>query len=482
MGEATITLPGWAFAILVVLAAWAVSENFIRPAGRWLMRRRVNSVLEEINTRLKIKLQPFKLTKREVLIDRLLYDAQVQAATRDYEREHALPHEEAMKRVEHYAREIVPAFNAYVYFRVGYWLARRAARALYRVRLGYTDEAGLTNLHPQSTVVFLMNHRSNMDYILVAFLAAERTALSYAVGEWARIWPLHMLIRSMGAYFVRRNSKDALYRKVLERYVYMATTAGVTQAVYPEGGLSRDGCLRPPKVGLLDYMLRSFDPAGEQDLVFIPVGINYDRVLEDRNLLRDLDPSAQKQSKAATILQTVAFVLRNLRLMAQNKWRRFGYACVNFGTPVSLKSYMATRQIDFRSFGREERFAKVEGFARELMASIAEVIPVLPVPLVATVFVSQPEKSWSELELKREVFELTRQIEARGSHVYIPRGDQDYAITVGLRMLTLRRLVCVREGLYAARREELPVLTYYANSIAHLFTLEASPHTASPDS
>ena len=115
---------------------------------------------------------------------------------------------------------------------------------------------------PGTTVVFVMNHRSNMDYVLVAFLAAERTTLSYAVGEWARIWPLQQLIRSMGAYFVRRNSNNPVYRRVLERYVHMATEAGVAQAMYPEGGLSRDGRLREPKLGLYDYMLKSFDPAG----------------------------------------------------------------------------------------------------------------------------------------------------------------------------------------------------------------------------
>ena len=45
-----------------------------------------------------------------------------------------------------------------------------------------------------------------------------------------------MLIRSMGAYFVRRDSRDPLYRAVLQRYVQMATDAGLTQAVFPEGG------------------------------------------------------------------------------------------------------------------------------------------------------------------------------------------------------------------------------------------------------
>src|SRR6185295_8230356 len=147
-----------------------------------------------------------------------------------------------------------------------------------------------------------------------------------AVGEWARIWPLQTLIRSMGAYFVRRNSRDPLYRKVLERYVGMATAGGVTQAVFPEGGLSRDGRLRPPKLGILDYMVRSFDPDGERDIAFVPVGINYDRVFEDRSFLLDLQPRGRKPSAGKAAGNTLRFVLRNLALAARNRWHRFGYA------------------------------------------------------------------------------------------------------------------------------------------------------------
>src|SRR4029077_7567496 len=118
---------------------------------------------------------------------------------------------------------------------------------------------------------------------------------------------------------------DPLYRRVLERYIQMATAAGVTQAVYPEGGLTRDGRLRPPKLGLLDYMLRGFDPAGERDLVFIPVGINYDRVLEDRTLLLDLEPEKAGAGPLAAAWTTLRFALRNLFLMVRSRWHRFGY-------------------------------------------------------------------------------------------------------------------------------------------------------------
>ncbi len=445
-------------------------DRLLLPSVRWILRRRVNRVLEELNTRLKIRIQSFKLTKREVLIDRLLYDSQVQQAAEAVARETDMPRAAAMARAQRYAREIVPAFNAYLYFRVGYAIARTVARSLYRVRLGYADEAALAAIPPDSTVVFVMNHRSNMDYVLIGYLAAERTALSYAVGEWARIWPLQTLIRAMGAYFVRRNSRDALYRKVLERYVAMATAAGVTQAVFPEGGLSRDGRLRPPKLGILDYMLRAFDPAGPRDIVFVPVGINYDRTFEDRSLLLGLDPSADRPGTAGALGHSLRFLGRNAWLRARNRWHRFGYACVNFGSPVSLAGWLRRRGADLPALSKEEHSRRLEELARELMAEVARVIPVVPVALVATIFVREPQRRWSELELKGRVLEEIEGLEQRGAHVYVPRGDQDYAIAVGLRMLTLRRLVeADAQGLYGAVPEELPLLRYYARSIEHLF-------------
>jgi glycerol-3-phosphate O-acyltransferase len=471
-----VTLPFWLAAVVVLLAAWAALERLLIPSVRWFLRRRVTRFIEEIGKRLHLEIHPFALTKRQVLIDRLLYDPKVMEAAGAHARENGIPRDVAMAEVERYAREIVPSFNAYAYFRIGYWLARRTARILYRVRVGFTDDEGLSRIHPKSSVVFVMNHRSNTDYILVAYLAATRTALSYAVGEWARVWPLQALIRSLGAYFIRRNSGNQLYRLVLERYVSMATESGVVQAIFPEGGLSRDGSLRPPKLGLLDYMLRSFHPDGERDLVFIPVGINYDRTLEDRSLLAESDSATRKKSLPFVLATTIGFILRNLFLMLRGRWYRFGYACVNFGSPLSMKGYCRELGIDFRTMEKEERFRQVEALAGGLMNAVGKVVPVLPVSLVATAILRHPEGRLSGLELKAEVHRCLRGL-AAGSQVYIPRGDQDYSIDVGLRMLILRRLVKEEDGLYSARPEELPMLRYYANAIRHLF-----PETAAATS
>ena len=336
-GQITISI--WLFLALLAVAIWAVLDRVLIPSTRWFLRRRINRVIDEISIRLDIQIKPFQITKRNVLIDRLVYDPEVIEAIQQQAHERQCPREVVQAEVVTYAKEIIPSFNAYLYFRFGYWLAKKIARLLYRVRIGLEENQEFASIDPASTVVFVMNHRSNMDYILVSFLAAEKAALSYAVGEWAKIWPLQTLIRAMGAYFVRRKSGNPLYRKVLERYINMATKEGVCQAVFPEGGLSRDGRLRPPKLGIFDYMLRNYDTREDRDIVFIPVGINYDRTLEDRSLLRTLDPEASQRSLWFAARTTLYFIWRCVFLMILSRWQRFGYACVNFGPQVSMRKY-----------------------------------------------------------------------------------------------------------------------------------------------
>ena len=463
-----VTLPFWVFVVVAALAAWAAFDKLLMPALRWFMAGRTNVVLEEVSTRLRISVRPFQRTRRQILIHRLLGDPKVQTAVEQYAAQHKVPLPVVLATVERYAREIVPAFNAYLYFRIGNWIGRKVSQGLYRVRLGFVDTEALKSVPENATVVFVMNHRSNMDYILAGYLAADQAALSYAVGEWARIWPLAALIRSMGAYFVRRNSKDELYRRVLERYIAMATQAGVPQAVFPEGGLTRDGLMREPRLGVVDYMLRGFWLDGQRDLVFVPLGLNYDRVLEDRTLLLSADPTARKPGRFWAAWNTLGFAANNMRLMLNSEWRRFGYACVNFGAPVSMREYCALRGLDFQKLSGEERKRAISDLGTHLMSAVGRIVPVVPVPLITAVFLKNDPEPISELELKSQVEQLIEKLEAAGAHVYIPRKDLDYAVTVGLRMLTLRRLVEEKDGLYAARPAELPLIRYYANSIAHL--------------
>ncbi|MBS1110609.1 MAG: glycerol-3-phosphate acyltransferase, partial [Anaeromyxobacteraceae bacterium] len=161
------------------------------------------------------------------------------------------------------------------------------------------------------------------------------------------------------------------------------------------------------------------------------------------------------------------FTLRNAWQWMGGRWHRFGYACVNFGTPISMRTWLAERGGDLRGLSREERARRVLELGTELIGAVGQVIPALPVPLVATVLLDS-EDPLPSLEVHRRTQALARRIQAAGGHVYVPRTDEEYATAVGLRALSLRRLIVEREGGFAPAPEEVPVLQYYANSIRHL--------------
>ncbi len=456
----TVEIPVWVLVIGGVLALIAALERLLFPSVRWFFRTRFNRAVKKLNNRLQLKIQPFKLTDRRVLIDRLTHDPEVAQAIIEEAENSDIPAELVAKRAARYAREIVPHFSAFAYFGFAAKVSRWISQSLYRVRLGFLDESAMDKVDPDSTVVFVMNHRSNMDYVLVTYLASARSALSYAVGEWARIWPLQGFIRSMGAYFIRRKSLNPLYRKVLARYVQMATEGGVTQAIFPEGGLSRDGGLGKAKLGLLSYIVSGFTPDSVKDVVFVPVGLNYDRVLEDRVLLAAKDQSGKKTFRFAP-RSFFKFFFHHIWLRMWGKFHRFGYAVVSFGKPVSLREFVAARE----GQPQENQIAEL---GDALMQAIGNVIPVLPVSLISKVILAADGEPMRKIAIKAAAHQLWQDYAASGVYNHIPRGDEDYAVDVGIRMLTMRNILQEKDGVLHINPENKHLLEYYAKSIEHL--------------
>ncbi len=447
----TVEMPLWVLLLLIVFAAVTFASHFLFPSVRRFFRRRMERVVSRLNERLERPIEPFKLSRRYDMIQRLIYDPEVSLAVAQHARAHGVPENVAFQEAKRYAREIVPGFSASAYFGVAISLARWLSQTLYRVRIGHFDEAALSKVDRNATVIFVMNHRSNMDYVLVTWLAAERSALSYAVGEWAHHWPLSGLIRAMGAYFIRRRERSNLYRRVLARYVGMATDGGVTQAVFPEGGLSLDGNMAPPRLGLLKYIIEERSDE-ERDVVFVPVALNYDRVFEDRILVAA--GQAGERRFRARISVVAKFILNQFWLRLKGAYHRHGYAAASFGAPVSL-----------RQFQSENPGASVEALGETLMRRIGEEIPVLPVPMVANVFLAA-EQPLSGERLVDALRDLLRQLPS--TQVHLPCGSVAYAAEVGLRNLVKRRLVTETPDGFAVGAAERPVVAFYANSIAHL--------------
>lgn len=442
-----VTLPLWAFLLILLFAAVTFASHFLFPSVRWFFRRRMERAVKKLNERLERPIQPFKLLRRQDMIQRLVYDPEITQAIVDHAKEEGVREDVAFERARRYAREIVPSFSAWAYFSFAIRAARFLSNALYRVRMVHQD-AGLTDVDPEATVVFVMNHRSNMDYVLVTYLAADRSALSYAVGEWARVWPLSRLIRAMGAYFIRRKSRNDLYRKVLAKYVQQATGAGVTQAVFPEGGLSLDGSLAEAKVGILKYILEGAE-AANRDVVFVPVALNYDRVLEDTILLRAQAKGERKfRARISVVFRAI---LRQLWLRLTGRFHKFGYAAVSFGEPLVL-SEVANGAVD------------PESLSRAIMGRISSAVPILPVPLIATILLRDGPMSRGALEI---AFSAAL-AELEDAQLHLPRNNRDYAVEVGLRNLIERKII-VEDGPRLIIPEGKRTLAeFYANSIKHL--------------
>ncbi|MDD9722990.1 1-acyl-sn-glycerol-3-phosphate acyltransferase [Sulfitobacter sp. PR48] len=450
-----VELPLWLFILILLFAAVTALSHLLLPSVRWFFRLRLERAVKRLNRRLKRPIEPFKLARRHDMIQRLIYDPDVTREIVNYAAKNRVPENVAFQKAREYAREIVPSFSAFAYFSFGIRVARLLANSVYRIKTADSNDATFDAIPKDATVVFVMNHRSNMDYVLVTYLAARDSALAYAVGEWARVWPLSWLIKSLGAYFIRRRSRGALYRKVLARYVQLATAGGVNQAMYPEGGLSLTGALQPPKMGLLSYVVEGFDPESERDVVLMPVAINYDRVLEDKVLIA-ADQRGDRRF-GARITVVVGFILRKLWQRLTRQETRFGTAAVAFGAPLSLREAGAD--------------ATVEALSDELMARISGAMPVLSVPLISTVLLEGQALETQAL--------LDRAAQVLGqvplANRAVDASELETELRQALNGLRARGVVLCDQSIWRANPEEVAVLRFYANSIAHLLPENAAP-------
>jgi len=365
----------FAIAGVVLLVGIVVAVVFGKRHARRLQHER------------RIRINRFKLKRRHAAIELEVFGSrEVVEAIREYARSHHASIDEATRQARTYLREIVPKFNLLAYYRLGAPIARGIMHFLYRPVVERKTIRDFNETAPRNaSIVYIINHRSNADYVLVAHMLFKFISLSYAVGEWARVWPLNHLFKWFGAYFIRRRYREPLYHAVLASFVRTITSNGVTQGVFIEGGLTRDGAFRKPKLGMLDYLVTAKrDPEFRGPLVFIPTAINYDRVLEDRNLVEEQIGREDRRTKREKLGTTFDFLLKGFFRGVFRRFKRYGYAIVTFGTPVVVDDFIREHpEVLAKEF--DDRKAALRMLAENVMREISAAIPVTPVPLVARI-------------------------------------------------------------------------------------------------
>jgi glycerol-3-phosphate O-acyltransferase len=449
---------------IAVLALFRRARHRLREGQATEVERRFENVLSKLG----VEIDRFKLTRQGTVKLILNHDHAIWTHVEELASEGRDDRETLRVRVHRYVEEIVPFFKPLAYYAFGLGIARFFLARLYRLdwrpeEVGRIKE--FSKARPRS-VVYLMNHRSNVDYVLAAYVLAEKIALSFAVGEWARVWPLEYVFKSFGSYFLRRGFRDPLYHTVLRRYVQLVTKSGVTQALFPEGGLSRDGLLRPPKIGLLDSIVCSKeDRSFRRELVFVPVAINYDRVLEDRALVAELQEKRPRGSRLSMARHVGRILFRNAFKLYRKQIRKNGIAAVRFGEPVSFDLWHAELGVDIFALSKDERRARIAAFTDEMMARVAALVPVTPLCLVARSLLAHAPTSRAALE--QAVESDMQSLEARGVEVIGREQGPAWLVDGALLRWELRHMFEIRDGVIRVMPGNEPVLRYYANAIAH---------------
>lgn len=448
--------------LAAALVAWALGRTLLdRAASRAVLRFRA-------------RVDRYKLTKKRTIIAALLEDEAIAEAVRAHALAHGEPEADAWARVRRYLDEIVPFFNILAYYRLGYVVSRALLQFFYKVSVDSERPDPFRELPRDSIIVYLMNHRSNADYVLVAYAMAGDVSISYAVGEWARTFPLEYIFKTFGSYFIRRRYREPLYHVVLERYVQLITRNGVTQGIFPEGGLTRDGTLQPAKIGLLDYALGvARDPALRARMFVIPVGINYDRVLEDRSLLREL--SAREGGVPPGRLVQLGEVARyagwNVVRIATRRWQRYGRAAVVVGQPVSVDAWIDAldqREVPLFELPRGDRLGHVQRFCDDMMVRIGALVPVTPVALACAAIQTFPADFVPRDQLLARMDEMRDVLPEVNARLLRAEQDIGEVFDRAYRMLRMRKIIARQGDGFLILSRGRPLISYYANGIAHL--------------
>jgi glycerol-3-phosphate O-acyltransferase len=363
------------------------------------------------------------------------------------------------------SRAAVLAWN-----RASEWVTRA-----YAVDAPTESLATLRALNERFPLVFLPNHRSYLDpFVLRSVLAPAGFPPNHVLGGAnLSFFPLGPLARRNNLVFIRREFKnDPVYRAVLGEYLGHLVREGANLEWYIEGGRTRTGKLRPPRMGILSYLLDAFESSGVDDLMFVPVSIIYDQQAE-------VGAIAAEESGGTKAPESVSWLVD----FARAQGVRRGRAYVRFADPLSLREvWDASRE----AAGTDDIRQAVPRVAIEVSHRINEVTPITAPALVTLTLLDNDDRALTETQMREAVLPIADYVKARGLPVASGINLETIDIlhkrspSEGLRALrTLVRQGVVTEykgGLepvYSIPHDRQLEAAFYRNTLSHFFVTRA---------
>jgi glycerol-3-phosphate O-acyltransferase len=157
----------------------------------------------------------------------------------------------------------------------------------------------------------------------------------------------------------------------------------------------------------------------------------------------------------------------NAARLLTRRWKRYGRAAVTVGAPIALEPWFMGNP-DLFQLPKPERRARVQSLCDEVMSRIGELIPVTAVPLACAAIQSLDRDFLPRVELLERMLEMRNALlELNGRVIRHERGIEE-TFDRAWRMLRMRHVLAEEGGGYVVLPRSRELVSYYANSIAHL--------------
>lgn len=473
--------PGPIGRILIAIRKWTVPELLVGEpvhlisefeefgaSVSWdeLPFRLRTDLIDRINSRIRINRGAEKLSRTEikelVLQDKSVQKAVAKTAADKNERE-----EKIRKKAEAYVDEIAADQRIQVYHCLYYVLQILFKTLFERVDFHESDFATLKKYNEKGSLIFVSSHKSHFDYLFLGFFSftQQMTIPCMAAGKNLAFWPIGPIIRSGGAFFLRRSLKGlGLYTKVFSAYVKVLVREKTNLNFYIEGGRSRTGKLLAPKLGLLGFLLDvAFD--GEfDDLTFVPSYVGYDQIPEEKSYLSEL--SGHEKEKES---------IRQLLSVRKIFGKRYGTVYLRFHEPISFREFCEKRNsgCSLTDLTFSERRALTHDFAYYLMSCMIEASAVNAIELSSAAAICQGSGQFSHEQLVESAMKLAYLLDCRGVQVTGSCRDPRVAIDESMGLFTKRKFLIystetpLKDRIYALNPDRLANLEFYKNSLVN---------------
>ena len=376
---------------------------------------------------------------------------------------------EAEDRARRFAWEIASDFS-YPVVRAGEIVLERLWRRLYdRVDVHHANE--LLETAPGKGLVYLPNHRSHIDYLLLSYLVNTQGLAPPHIAAGANLnFPvIGPLLRRGGAFYLRRSFKgEPLYAAVFREYLHTMLVTGFPIAYFIEGGRSRSGRTLAPRGGLLGMTVQSFMRDHPRPLLLVPIYFSYEKLLEGPTLIAEL----QGQPKRRESLGALLSVTRDLR-------KQYGSVHVNFGEPLSVDHFLDELAPDWHSLQGDEQLEAARRItiplAREMAERINAAVVINPINLFAMAILPSPRNALDERALAQQIDWLTT-IAARlpySPRVVLASEASADVIADALRLGFAARVAHPLGDVIRVPDEQVSALNYIRNNVLHAYALPA---------